>query len=233
MQISNQNQVKTASMTGIWYLALALSGVLGFMVIHPQIFITEDPTKTLENITQNTILARIRLLLEFAIIISQALTAVWFYKLFRSINEWGAWTLTIWGTVNSVVIMVSAISMATAIGIAESLTLGLGQKISLLELLNHLSSNAWGIGSLFFGLWLIPMGFIIVSSRRMPVWLGRILIIGGIGYLLSAFLGYLDLKFAFIDFLTIPATIGEFWLIAYLLWFGIRPASGFYDEDLD
>jgi hypothetical protein len=233
MHTIHQNLVKTARITGIWYLALAISGVIGFLLIHPQVFIADDPTKTLENITQNTQLARVRLMLEFAIIISQALTAVWFYRLFKSINEWGAWTLAIWGTVNSVVIMVSAISMATAIGIAESLTLGLEQKISLIELLNHVSSNAWGVGSLFFGLWLIPMGFIIIGSRRMPVWLGRIIIVGGIGYLLSTFLGYLDLEFAFIDFLTIPATIGEFWMIGYLLWFGIRPASETGEKDGD
>ncbi|MBW3470477.1 DUF4386 domain-containing protein [Arthrospiribacter ruber] len=70
-----QNLVKTVRITGIWYLTLAISGVIGFLLIHPQVFIADDPTKTLENITQNTQLARVRLLLEFAIIISQALTA--------------------------------------------------------------------------------------------------------------------------------------------------------------
>jgi len=85
--------------------------------------------------------------------------------------------------------------------------------------------NAWGVGSLFFGLWLLPMGYIIVSSNRMPRWLGITLISGGIGYLLSAFLKYAGVSSPVVGTLVIPATVGEFWMIGYLLIFGIRNSS--------
>ena len=52
--------------------------------------------------------------------------------------------------------------------------------------------------------------------------LGRTLIVGGIGYIASTFLNYGGLEYSWIDLLTIPATIGEFWMISYLLIFGIR-----------
>ena len=51
----------------------------------------------------------------------------------------------------------------------------------------------------------------------MPVWLGRILMIGGIGYLLSAFIKYIRLDNPLLELLVIPATVGEFWMIGYLL----------------
>lgn len=108
----NQKQlVATARTAGIWYLIMAITGILGFMVFHPQVFDSEDPLKTLKNLTDFESIARVRLLLEFAIVVSQALTAVWFYKLFSNINEWAAWTVGIWGMVNAIVIMISAISM--------------------------------------------------------------------------------------------------------------------------
>ena len=44
-------------------------------------------------------------------------------------------------------------------------------------------------------------------------------------YVASAFLKYGGLQASWVDFLTIPATIGEFWMIGYLLVFGIRPQS--------
>lgn len=212
----------TARTAGIWYLMMAISGILGFMVFHPQVFDSEDTQKTLSHLMDQTSLARTRLLLEFAIIISQALTAVWFYRLFRNINEWAAWSVGIWGMVNAVAIMISAISMGSAIEMANS-SLALEDKLILIELLSNLISHAWAIGGLFFGLWLIPMGYIIISSKRMPLWLGRTLIAGGIGYLLSTTLRYAGLESSFLDFLTLPATIGEFWMIGYLLIFGIRP----------
>ncbi len=217
--------VKTARIAGTSYLIMAISGVLGFMIFHPQIFVTADPQKTLTNLTNNESISRIRLLFEFVIIISQAVTAVWFYKLFRNINEWAAWAVGIWGMTNAVTILISAISMGSAIEIANSSSQNIEGKIIIIELLSSIISNAWGVGSLFFGLWLIPLGFIITSSKRMPVWLGRILIIGGIGYLLSTIIKYTGIESSLPDFLVIPATIGEFWMIGYLLIFGIRPPN--------
>jgi len=124
---------------------------------------------------------------------------------------------------NSVAIMISAISMSSAIEIAKSSSQTFQEKIILIQLLSNLISNAWGVGSLFFGLWLIPMGYIVVDSKRMPIWLGRILMIGGIGYLLSAFTKYIGINNPLLEFLVIPATVGEFWMIGYLLIYGIRP----------
>ncbi|MGB5202659.1 DUF4386 domain-containing protein [Eudoraea sp.] len=216
--------VTTARTAGIWYLALAISGILGFLIFHPQVFDSEDSQKTLTNLIDLESLARTRLLLEFAIIVSQALTAVWFYKLFRNINEWAAWTVGIWGMINSVAIMISAISMGSAIEIASS-SQTIEDKVILIELLSSLITNAWSVGGLFFGLWLIPLGYIITSSKRMPVWLGLTLIAGGFGYLISTTINYIGIESPLSGYLTIPATVGEFWMIGYLLIFGIRPAN--------
>ena len=216
--------VKTARTAGIWYLMMAISGILGFLIFHPQVFDSEDAQKTLTNLIDLESLARTRLLLEFAIIVSQALTAVWFYRLFRNINEWAAWSVGIWGMVNSVAIMISAISMGSAIKIAHS-SQSLDDKVILIELLSSLITNAWGVGGLFFGLWLIPLGYIITSTKRMPVWLGRTLIVGGIGYLISTAINYIGIESPLSGYLTVPATVGEFWMIGYLLIFGIRPAN--------
>ena len=216
--------IKTARLAGLWYLLLAISGVLGFMIFHPQIFVNEDPQKTVNNLINLGTISRLRLLFELVIIVSQALAAVWFYKLFYDINKWAAATLGIWGTVNAVVIMVSAISMGAAIAMANSSFPTLQEKAIEIQLLMQLITNAWSIGGLFFGLWLIPMGYIVISSQRMPIWLGRILIIGGIGYLLQTFINSMGVKHSFIDFLAMPATVGEFWMIGYLLIYGIRPA---------
>jgi hypothetical protein len=49
-----------------------------------------------------------------------------------------------------------------------------------------------------------------------------VLIAGGIGYLLMTFLGYAGIKSSILEFVVLPATVGEFWMIGYLLVFGIR-----------
>ena len=220
----SQSQLVTIARTaGIWYLIMAISGILGFLVFQPQVY-DANPQKTVTNLVEGETIARVRLLLEFVIIVSQALTAVWFYRLFRNVKEWAALAIGIWGTVNAIAIMVSAIAMGASIKIALSSRV-MEDKVVIIDLLTNLISNAWGVGGLFFGLWLIPLGYIITSTKRMPVWLGRTLIIGGVGYLISTAVNYAGISGSWTGSLTIPATVGEFWMIGYLLIFGIRPVK--------
>lgn len=223
--MEHKKLIATARLTGIWYLLLAISGVLGFLIFHPQIFVSDDPQKTLTNLIENESTSRIRLLLEVFIITSQALAAVWFYKLFSGIKAWAAFAIGGWGLINSAAIMISAISMGAAINIANFPTPSFQEKVVFIQLLSAIISNAWTIGGLFFGLWLIPMGYVVVTSNCMPIWLGRTLIVGGIAYMLSTFLNGLGISQNLLDILTVPATIGEFWMIGYLLIYGIRPLN--------
>lgn len=224
MNDQQKELVVTARITGVCYLVLAISGMVGFLILHPQIYVSGDTSKTVANLSEHETLARIRLLMEFAIVGSQALAAVYFFKLFKDINHFASWALAAWGLMNAGLIMISAIAMGGAIKIANS-TLPLGEKMIMVQIFDQFINNSWGTGSLFFGLWLIPMGYIVVSSQRMPVWLGRILMLGGAGYILSAFINYMGVGNGWVNFLTIPASVGEFWMIGYLLIFGIRPSN--------
>jgi hypothetical protein len=228
--MEQKQRIATARLTGIWYLMLAISGVLGFMVFHPQIFVSENPQKTLTHLTELESTARIRLLMEVLIIASQALAAVWFYRLFREIKPWAAFAIGSWGLMNAAAIMVSAISMAAAINMAASPTPSFEEKVVFIQLLSSIIANAWVIGGLFFGLWLIPMGYAVTASGCMPIWLGRTLIAGGIGYILSTLFNCLGFTHTLMDVLTLPATIGEFWMIGYLLMYGIRPLENAHEK---
>lgn len=219
--LQQKELVATARITGIWYLMLAITGMVGFLILHPRIYVAGDSSATLTNLTEQETLARVRLLFEFLIVVSQALAAIWFYKLFKDIRHVAAWALAAWGTVNAVAIMISAMAMGGAIKLAGS-ALAVNEKMMMIQFFDQFIKNAWGVGSLFFGLWLIPMGYIVVSSQRMPVWLGRVLMLGGVGYILSTFINYMGVSDAWVGTLTIPATVGEFWMIGYLLIFGIR-----------
>jgi hypothetical protein len=217
---------RTARVTGLWYLLLGITGMIGFLVIRPQIFAEGDPAATLANLVGNESLARLGLVAEMGVVVAQALAAVWFYKLFRSINHVAAWALAIFGIMNAVAIMASTAFLATALSVAGDPGLAVGGDASgTVQLMYELSTNSWGVGALFFGLWLIPMGYVAATSGRMPVWLGRILVVGGVAYVLSTFVGYgiANADSWLVEGLPYVATIGEFWMIGYLLTVGIRP----------
>ena len=67
------------------------------------------------------------------------------------------------------------------------------------------------------------MGSCVLRSGWMPRPLGWVLVGGGIGYVLSAFIRYLAPEAQVVaDALAYPATVGEFWIIIYLLAIGVR-----------
>jgi hypothetical protein len=218
-------QKRTARVTGGWYLALGIAGVVGFMLVRRQIHVPGDAASTLANLAEHGALARLGVVLELAIVAAQALAAVWFFKLFRTWNQSAAWALAAFGMANAFAIMISAASMATALTVAGPVGSAPGADVAaMVQLMYELSASCWGVGGLFFGLWLIPMGHVVVTTGVMPRWLGRILIIGGFGYVLSTVIqfGLSDTPTWLVEGLVIPATIGEFWMIGYLLVRGVR-----------
>lgn len=222
------NQQTTARVTGAWYLGLAVTGGLGFLLLRPALYVEGDPAATLDNLATQQGLARLAVVLEMGVVVTQALAAVWFYKLYRPVRPVAGVAVAAFGLVNAVAVMASAVFMATATAIAgdRSLIAG-GDPTATVGVLQLLSANAWGVGALFFGLWLIPMGWAAVTTRRFPVALGWILVVGGCGYVLSALIGS-GLAGApgwLVDGLTVPASVGEFWMIGYLLVRGIRPET--------
>lgn len=227
--------IKTARATGAWYLGLAITGMLGFLFLRPQLIDADDPAATLANLAEHATQAHLLVMLEMGIVVTQALAAVYFYKLFRPVNPTAAYATAAFGMVNSVAIMTSGAFMATATSIAAdpSLTPG-GDAAGTVGLMYELSANSWGMGNLFFGLWLIPMGWVAITSARLPRPLGWTLVVGGVGYMLSGLIGYgiADAPSWLVEGLAFPATIGEFWNIGYLLTKGIRPAAPSAKPDL-
>ncbi len=219
-------QVRTARVAGAWYLGLAITGVLGFLLVRPAVYVEGDAAATLTNLQDKEALAHLGVLLEMGIVVTQALAAIWFYKLFREVRIVAGVSVAAFGLMNAVAIMASAVFLATAVAVAGDSSLApAGDAAATVGVLYQLSSDAWGVGALFFGLWLIPMGWAAITTARFPRVLGWILVIGGVGYVLSSVVDYglANSPSLLIEGLAFPATIGEFWMIGYLLVRGIRP----------
>jgi len=216
--------VRTARTTGLLYLGVAITGLLGYMLIRNQLFVGGNPEATLVNLTQNEFLARLGIVLEMGVVITQALVALWFYRLFKSVNSFAAGSITAFGMVNAVAILVSAALLATALDVSQDASLTMaGATAATAQLLYVASGHLWTIGGIFFGLWLIPMGWLALRSGLMPGVMGWILMIGGVGYVAHALLSYLLPNAGpALDLLTIPATMGELWMVGYLCLRGVR-----------
>jgi hypothetical protein len=223
-QVVGAGLTGTARATGLLYLGLAVTGALGFQLVRGLLYVDGDPGGTLSKLVDHTSLARLGIVLELGTVLTQALAAVWFYRLFRSVDTFAAGLIAVFGMVNAAAILGSAALLATALDVSHDKSLAVaGGAAATVQLLYVISGHLWTVGGLFFGLWLIPMGWLVVHSRWLPQLLGKVLMVGGVGYVLSTFASYV---FANPDLvaglLLIPSIIGELWMIAYLVVFGVR-----------
>jgi hypothetical protein len=222
--VTETHLVRTARTTGLLYLAFFIAGILGSLVVRGQLFVADDAQATLTNLLDHEALARVGIALELSIVLTQALTAVWFYRLFNSVDPLAAGSLTAFGLVNAAAILTSAALLATSLDAATdaSLTIASDQAATV-QLLYVASAHLWGVGALFFGLWLLPMGWLVLRSRWLPRAVGWTLIAGGVGYILSAFVAYLLPSADLVSqLLTVPSIVGELWITGYLIIIGIR-----------
>jgi hypothetical protein len=204
-------RLSTARITGLLYLGMAITGMVAFLLVNQDIYVEGNSVATTANLVENEGLARFGIAMELGVVVFQALAAVWFYKLFRKKDSFVAGLIAVFGMVNAVALMI-----ASAVWLG-SLNAALADQSANTQLLYDTHENIWLVGTLFFGLWLIPMGYMVIKSK-MPIVLGWILILGGIGYFLSTFTAVLLPEQKFLtDMLPLLATVGEFWIIGYLL----------------
>jgi hypothetical protein len=80
------------------------------------------------------------------------------------------------------------------------------------------------IAQVFFGLWLIPLGYLAYKSVLFPRWLAMVLIVGGLCYLVDLLAAFLLPGFDQIIhiFIVIPSAIAEISMVLYLLVVGVK-----------
>ena len=206
--------VRTARTTGLLYLAVGVTGMLGFLVVRPRLFDPDDPAGTAANLVTHDWLASTGIALELGLVISQALAALWFFKLYRPAAWLPAAGIAGFGMANALTVLASAACLTTAARVADQPS---GNRDA--QLLYGLSEGLWAVGSVFFGLWLVPMGIAVLRSGWGPRALGRLLVVGGVGYVLSAFVASAlpNSPDAAASVLVLPATVGELWMVGWLL----------------
>ena len=215
--------VRTARIAGLFYLGSIVTAIFGHFLIPARIFDAGDAAATLYHLVEQETLARLGIAMELGSLTFQALLALWFYRLFRSVDTFLAVAILVLGTINAVTILGSTAFLATALNVA--LDPSLGGTAATAQLMYLLRGNVWQVVSVFFGLWLIPMGLLVLRSGWMPRLMGWLLIAGGVGYVLNTFIVYLLPDAASIAAVLVWPSVSEFWMAGYLLVKGVRRSA--------
>ncbi|MGA2908027.1 MAG: DUF4386 domain-containing protein [Terracidiphilus sp.] len=176
---------RTARIAGLWYLGFTL-GPFYLLYVPSQTIVQNDAAATAVRLLGHETLFRWGMLAETLGVVIFIGLSLALYRLFEDVDRHRARQLV------ALVLISCALSLAGLVFTASALLVFRGggtvaafddhtrQAIGMLLVSMH--GQAVGINQMFWGLWLLPFGWLVVRSRFLPRWLGWWLLLDGVAW---------------------------------------------------
>jgi hypothetical protein len=216
-----------ARLAGSLYLVVAVGGMFAELFVRSSIVEPGNAAATADNIRASATLFRAGFVADLLQATFFLFTAMALYLLLRHVHGLVARAMVVFVAVSVAIMCLNlvnqwaALQVATGEGLAGAL--GPAGSAALTGLFADLHRSGFLLAQMFFGLWLLPLGYLVLRSGWFPKVLGVLLIVGCCGYLVDLFLQFLAPGIADgIELVVVaPAAIGELSFIAWLLVKGV------------
>jgi hypothetical protein len=216
---------RLARLAGVLYLFVGIFGGFAEGYVEPKMYAAGNAAATAGNVVANAGLVRLGIisdLLDQTFFIFLALTL---YILLKNVNKSVARAMVVLVAIAATITCLNTVFEFEGLRVATgAVNLGAGSNALVLLLLDTQHYGIF-IAQIFFGLWLVPLGYLAYQSRGwFPKWLGILLIVGGACYLVDVFALFLVPNFDNVihGFITIPSALAEITMVLYLLIIGVR-----------
>lgn len=216
----------TARLAGLTYLLASLTGAFNLLYVPSQLIVAGDPAMTLSRLTASGMLFRLGIASGIISSLLFLILPVILYGLLKVHGRILAGLMVVFATVG---VSMSFTGIQHALGIA-TLIEGAGSERLAVQVVDALTAHrlAETTASIFWGMWLMPLGWLIIKSGAIPRPIGVLLLLGCAGYLANVliplvFPGYHDSALPYLS--VIPGSIGELGTCLWLLIMGIRTES--------
>lgn len=209
-----------ARVAGTLYLLVAVGG--GFaQAVRMNVRVSGDAVATAAGIAQHATLFRVALgtdLVDFVCFLGVGLVL---YTLLKQASPQVALAMLV---INAVSVAMQAINMTLhAAALMVATTPAYGAASSALFFLD-LHQQGYLVSQVFFGLYLLPLGYLVFRSGMFPKLLGIVLMIGAGGYVAGVAASYLSptLESNFATYFGLLGGLAELAFLLWLLVFGAR-----------
>jgi hypothetical protein len=177
-------------------------------------------------IRASTFLFRVSLASELVSWALFLLAAMALYALLQHVSRQAAAAMVVFVVVLATVGCLSDLNLYTALTIATDAnyahTLGANESSALVRLFTDAQSGGLVVDQMFWGLWLIPLSYLVIKSRQFPQLLGFLLIIAAVNWLVQFAVGLLAPTLPYVSAIGQIGGLGELVFAAWLLVCGIR-----------
>lgn len=219
---------RLARIAGLFYLVVAITGGFAEGFVDPSMYVAGDAAATAANVTANAPLMRLGLIAHFTDAVFLPLTALMLYVLLRHAGTHAARLMVVAVVITASIKSVDTVFSYAALSVATDGSyenaLGLLGSNAIVLLLLDIQHHTVLAAQVFFGLWLAPLGYLVIKSRLFPRALGIVLILATPSYLAMIVLAFLlpALEAQVHNYLLILPLAAEVWMLFYLLIIGVR-----------
>ncbi len=220
---------KNARTAGLLYLIVVVTGVFSLGYVPSQIPVQGDASATVSNIAASESLFRLGIVAGLICYTAFLVLPFALYKLLSPVGQNAAVLMVAFAVVSvpiSFVNMLNKLDILSLLNGADYLQAFTTEQLHARVMLSlDAYSNGLLVSKVFWGLWLLPFGYLVFKSRFLPRVLGILLMAGCFGYLTDFFgsvlvSGYAESAIA--SFATKPAALGEIGTCLWLLIMGAR-----------
>ena len=217
---------KTARIAGVWYLMFAL-GPFYLLYVPSKTIVHNDPAGTSARVISHETLFRFGLLAETLGAVVFIGLALALYRLFENVDRHRARQLVALVLVSAALILVGVVFNAVALIVFRGgdflATLDQHTRETIGMLLIRLHGQTNDVNEMFWGLWLLPFGWLVARSRFVPRWLGYWLLLDGVCWVVLAGTDFLAPAYSKMLFRVFqPAFMGELAIMLWLLIVGAK-----------
>src|SRR3989441_9224071 len=186
---------RLARIAGVLYLLVGIFGGFAEGFVDPKMYVAGNAAATAGNLLANSGLVRMGVvahLLDGTFFVFLAMTL---YILLQHVHKSVARAMLVLVALAVGIISLNAVFLFEGLRVAtdSSYAAAFGTAGSNALVLLLLDTQHYGTLSaqVFFGLWLVPLGYLAHKSVLFPKWLGVVLIVGGVCYLVDLLAAFL------------------------------------------
>lgn len=218
----------TARIGGLLYLVIIFAGIFTEIFVRDKLIVAGNPTATASNIIASQLLWRTGIACDLIMHICDVPLMLIFYILLKPVNKNLALLAVLFNLIQTAVLVAYKLNLFQTLfllGDASYLKVLEPQQLhALAYTFIKLDSYGFGFGLLFFGFECIVVGYLIIRSGYLPKWIGVLMQIGGLCYIINSFALILAPQFADMLFpgILIPSFIAEISFCAWLIINGVN-----------
>jgi hypothetical protein len=213
------------------YLLLALSAPFGLLYVPGKLVQPGNATATADNIRASASLLRFGIASELIHQVIAVFLVLALYRLLKPVSEALSKQMVVFGALLSVpIVFVNVLNNVAALVLvsgADFLSVFEKRQLDALAyVFVRLHEDGITVASIFWGLWLLPFGTLVIRSGYIPRLLGVLLLVAGISYLVNSFVALVLPEFSrSVSQVAGPLQFGELPIIVWLLVWGARVPS--------